>query len=316
MAISYLRTLGVAGFGVLLATAAIVSAQPDPNAHQQKPQSLVELFARADGNHDGKLTPDELPDADMFKKFDVNADGAITLEEARAAQAKPAPPTPEERFKRLDKNADGKLTLEEVPEQKFFQRLDKNVDGVVTLEEFTAGMPKPGPAPQPGIEAQFKAADKNGDGKLTPDEVPDANIFKRLDRNADGAISLDEARAAAANEQKPPQPSIEAHFKAADKNGDGKITPDEVQDVNLFNILDKNADGVITLDEARATQPKPAQPQATPEEKFKQADKNADGKLTPDEVPDAKLFAKLDANADGAITLEELKAAMAHQPQK
>jgi len=43
---------------------------------------------------------------------------------------------------------------------------------------------------------RLKQADKNGDGQLTPDEVPDAALFKRMDANGDGVVTLEEARAA------------------------------------------------------------------------------------------------------------------------
>ncbi|MBU0611529.1 MAG: sulfatase-like hydrolase/transferase, partial [Armatimonadetes bacterium] len=44
------------------------------------------------------------------------------------------------------------------------------------------------------IEQRFKGFDKNGDGKLTPDEFPRAKAFKQMDANGDGAVTLDEAR--------------------------------------------------------------------------------------------------------------------------
>src|SRR4051812_8324268 len=47
------------------------------------------------------------------------------------------------------------------------------------------------------VEAKFKAADKNGDGVITPDELPLPRIFKFLDRNGDGKVTLEEAIAAA-----------------------------------------------------------------------------------------------------------------------
>ena len=42
-----------------------------------------EIFKRADKNGDGKVTPDELQNADLFAAFDTNKDGVITLDEAR-----------------------------------------------------------------------------------------------------------------------------------------------------------------------------------------------------------------------------------------
>jgi acetyl esterase/lipase len=48
----------------------------------------------------------------------------------------------------------------------------------------------------PSIDERFKRADRNGDGVLTPDEVPNAELFKRMDRNGDRKVTLEEARAA------------------------------------------------------------------------------------------------------------------------
>ena len=43
---------------------------------------------------------------------------------------------------------------------------------------------------------RFRAFDRDGDGRVTSDELTDAAMFKRLDRNADGAITLQETRQA------------------------------------------------------------------------------------------------------------------------
>ncbi|MCX7014260.1 MAG: sulfatase-like hydrolase/transferase [Candidatus Sumerlaeota bacterium] len=58
-----------------------------------------------------------------------------------------------------------------------------------------AGVAK-GSQPRTGAALdRWKQADKNGDGQLTPDEVPNADQFKRMDANGDGVVTLDEARA-------------------------------------------------------------------------------------------------------------------------
>jgi len=41
---------------------------------------------------------------------------------------------------------------------------------------------------------RFKQLDRNGDGKLTPDELRQADLFKRLDKNGDGVVTPEEAR--------------------------------------------------------------------------------------------------------------------------
>jgi arylsulfatase A-like enzyme len=45
------------------------------------------------------------------------------------------------------------------------------------------------------VEELFRAADKDGDGKLSAAEYPQPGVFKEVDANADGAVILDEVRA-------------------------------------------------------------------------------------------------------------------------
>ncbi len=128
--------------------------------------------------------------------------------ENQPADAKSVAKTPEQVFADLDKNGDGKLTADEVPadRQRLFERLlrvagkDKGTD--LTRAEFLAAL-KPDdlkvPAPQNlgggggrgnGFDpAQyFQRMDRNKDGKLTRDEVPEQappgirQLFTRLNK--------------------------------------------------------------------------------------------------------------------------------------
>jgi arylsulfatase A-like enzyme len=44
------------------------------------------------------------------------------------------------------------------------------------------------------LEARFTQYDRNGDGTLTPDEVP-SGLFARMDKNTDGVVTFEEAKA-------------------------------------------------------------------------------------------------------------------------
>src|SRR3954463_11125927 len=45
------------------------------------------------------------------------------------------------------------------------------------------------------LDQRFKQLDKNGDGKITTDEVPMSPFFKQRDKNGDGVITLAELMA-------------------------------------------------------------------------------------------------------------------------
>jgi arylsulfatase A-like enzyme len=44
------------------------------------------------------------------------------------------------------------------------------------------------------LERRFRQLDRNGDGKLTIEELPRQGLFQRLDADGDGSVALDEAR--------------------------------------------------------------------------------------------------------------------------
>ncbi len=85
-------------------------------------------------------------------------------------------------------------------------------------------------------KAAFKAADFNGNGKVSWEEFRNRVIsaFGHLDRNNDGQIAGDEHPPAVDKNSKPVQPGVvtvseftasaQAAFKAADKNNDGQLS--------------------------------------------------------------------------------------------
>jgi Ca2+-binding EF-hand superfamily protein len=117
-----------------------------------------------------------------------------------------------------DKNKDGKLTPNEVPNNMLpmLQGVDQNGDGAIDRGELqaawanrnqAAGGPWRGPG-SPGAgdaqqaTGQFLRYDRNGDGRLTNDEVPPqaARALQGADRNNDNAIDAGELQAALAQQ--------------------------------------------------------------------------------------------------------------------
>ncbi|GAB4451942.1 MAG: redoxin domain-containing protein [Armatimonadaceae bacterium] len=63
------------------------------------------------------------------------------------------------------------------------------------LRERLGNRPGNGAAPNgQNLEAAFKRFDRNGDGRLTPDELPREQLFQLLDENGDGFVTLEEAK--------------------------------------------------------------------------------------------------------------------------
>ena len=112
----------------------------------------------------------------------------------------------------LDSDGNGELSATEIENaSKAILKLDKNGDGIINAEEL-----RPDPASLPpmmarmGEEAQggqfggammirmFEASDKNKDGKLSGDEIPERmkERVSKMDQDGDGAISREEMKRA------------------------------------------------------------------------------------------------------------------------
>jgi Ca2+-binding EF-hand superfamily protein len=217
--------------------AAPSGAQAAASESQSNGPDPAELFGRLDADKDGQLTAGEVPPDKrrlferLLRTSDKNHDGKLSAEEfvAGLKPAEPKPPvaaeqdaegrkpeglSPERMFLRLDANNDGKVTPDEVPEprrerfKQLLRRGDRDGDGALDREEFvavmTAVMARQGaggakrPQGRPDGKRLFARLDKNGDGKLTADEVPQERrafverMIRRGDKNNDQALSLEE----------------------------------------------------------------------------------------------------------------------------
>ena len=189
----------------------------------------------------------------------------------------------------------------------------------------------------------FKERDKNGDGRLTRDELSEQlreqlePLFERLGK--DGLTREDLMKSAARRQGGPGAPEAgrgplaakraEEFFKRLDTNGDGKITKDEVpeQAKRMVEMLLRKAgkeqgDSISKeeLSKLMAQRPGPGgQPGAKPRGPqprsgggrlplfFQKLDSDKDGKLSKDELAKAaEKLDELDSNKDGKLDPREL----------
>ena len=124
-----------------------------------------------------------------------------------------------------------------------------------------------GSLPEPAaVEQMFRRLDRNQDGKIVADEVPDEQRprFDRLatmaDKDHDGAITQEELRQG---------------FDRIRQQFAGK--PGEMDPARVFEYLDRNADGKLTADEI------PSERKSMFERAVQFGDRDADGALTEEE---------------------------------
>jgi len=191
------------------------------------PPSVDQIFKIMDRNKDGKLAKDEFRGPpNIFTSADKNKDGIVTRKELEALRGggggkKPGGKGPDispeflkKIHKRIDANGDGKVTPDEFASRSMhrsdpneaaamFKRVDANSDGKITADEYVAfrskapkgggkkpAGPKPPAGANAGIEAIFKRADTDGDGRLSRAEM--RRLVKAGDTDGDDALSLKE----------------------------------------------------------------------------------------------------------------------------
>jgi Ca2+-binding EF-hand superfamily protein len=169
-----------------------------------------------------------------------------------------------------------------------------------------------------GLAGLFNYADRNGDNRLTLDElsayldllekgiqaqlwikVADRaqNLLPYLDANGDGRLSLHEL----------------THFKLLGKKGlSGLPRQFQIQFTGPADMLW----GGVRLPRQVTAPPSKIEPVAPAPPWFVALDRNKDGYLSPREFlgPPA-LFEKLDTNHDGLISVEEARQAREHKPK-
>lgn len=197
----------------------------------------------------------------------------------------------------LDANHDGVISGKEIDNAPAALRtLDKNHDGQLTADEVQASFGGRGPGGGRGegrgggereatgptaaeLQETLMAFDKNKDGRLSRDEVPERmqGMFDRGDTNKDGFLTPDEIVKLAAIQAAPsdggrgegrgegrgggrgegrggPGRGIggDPAFNALDTDRDGTISAEEINHASAsLRTLDKNGDGQLTEEEVR-----------------------------------------------------------------
>jgi len=138
------------------------------------------------------------------------------------------------------------------------------------------GMPPPG-----AMKEMLAKFDKDGDGKLSPEEMKaarearQAEMLKKYDKDGDGKLSPEELKAG----------HDEMRLKHFDKDGDGKLNEEEQKAADAFK---KHADGRQA-------------------EMLKKFDKDGDGKISEEEKAAAKENFKKE-HPKAAEAIKERKA--------
>ncbi len=195
-----------------------------------------------------------------------------------------------------------------------FLALDSDKDGVISAAEIA------------NAGTALKSLDRNGDGKLTQDEV-------RPRMGGRGGPGGRGGREKGAKTQPPSADEMVQTLMAFDKNGDGQLTRDELPERmhGLFDRADADKNGILTVEEIRkAAQAATAQSAGGSREGRGEGrgegrrgnppsfmrldpilaalDTNDDGELSSEEIAAAPtILKKLDTNGDGQLSAEEVR---------
>ncbi len=203
-----------------------------------------------------------------FTALDTDKDGTISAEEIASASTS---------LKTLDKNGDGRITEDEVRPTG-----GRGPGGRGGGREGRGGGNEPGETAPPSVDemvANLMAFDKNGDGKLTRDEVPERmqGLFDRADADKDGVLTTDEIRKMAQSLAAPAGRANAGGREGVGREGGGREGRGPRMSIMKMDpilvALDIDGDGVISAEEI-----------ANAPASLKKLDKNNDGKLTQDEV--------------------------------
>jgi len=180
--------------------------------------------------------------------------------------------------------------------------------------------PKASPAPpkalQFDIDRFFRDFDRNRDGFLSREELPEAyrGAFERMDANRDGKLSRSELANGYAFLQPRRRPSDYVYMLIEMSDLDDN-SPVEVQRAyDILRSLDKNRDGKIDPEELKTGRDSIVNHRV--DYLFNQLDADKDGRISREEARGQirENFAEIDRNRDGSLSREEMRQAILEKP--
>ncbi len=309
----------------------------------------AEAFAKADRNHDGKLSAEELRaylaqaprDAilDVWLAPDASSKAAAVAVVRGGDGGSPSGMTVRQLSGglveidvgsiRIDIHIDagaGAAGSTRKGLQAQFEAADINQDGYVETHELRQdnGLPSP-------LTGRFQAIDRDGDGKVYPRELDEfvareaVAVQGRLTMTGSdegralfGMLDMDSDRRLGAREV------IETfgRVSACDRNRDGRVMPEEIPhhfrlsldrgDLS-FLLAQSTANGAVAVIGGVIAAPSRPRPAAGPNW-FRKMDRNHDGDVSPREFLGTRAqFDRLDHDHDGLLSADEAREASAGQ---
>lgn len=212
----------------------MASLNPKPN-YGNLDGYAKQLINTYDKDKNGYIEKEELGTqaqlARQFLVWDQNGDGKVYPEEIKTSYEKQQIPMWHRVTLSAAEHGDSLYSL-----------LDADNSGRLSLREVK------------GAANRLKTADKNGDGRITLDEIPDTVRFTVSRGSGYSGGQLVQVGGGRAGGVAPAaKPAGPEWFIRMDKNGDGDITPREfLGEEEQFKKLDTNGDGFIELKEAEA----------------------------------------------------------------
>lgn len=333
MRLDRLLVASVLGFACCGSVQCLADEAPATDKKAADGSGPEKIFDQLDGNHDGKLTADEIPveQKPYFERLLRSADGDKNGELTRAEFGKGTDPDvpaigpdeagprpmdrrpdfdPRQMFSRLDRNSNGKLSLDEIPDpmrsriKPLFDRLEKTE---ISADEFARVADRMRGGPGGGMFTQsplMRLLDKNNDRRLSKSEFARvADVFDELDKNNDGELDGRELFGMPNFTGGMARPGASRPADAAGKPSD-KMPAKPAADVPV-----KSAEAPVASKPAET----PKNPNVAGDRgKLRKFDTDGDGRVSRDEAQGRirKNFDRLDTNGDGFLERDELQKAL------